>query len=437
MYVERVKLQNIRGFADLDFDLRRPDGSYAGWTVFTGDNGSGKSALLKAIAVGLLGRDTARLLQPSFHRWIRHGSEPHEASIEILVVKGDDDRVVETGREPKKPFPAKLMLTNGGKETHLVDVRPEGRDKAYITPQRTIWAADAEGWFACGYGPFRRVFGDSSEAARLMVAPSTERFVTMFQEAASLAEVDRWLRSLKHKELEQRAEEAQQLKLLVELLNDDLMPNQIRIDRVDSEGLWLVDRNGAQLSWSEMSDGYRSSLALLADIVRHLVKSFGASDLIQRDESGRLVVTKSGVVLIDEVDAHLHPEWQREIGGWLKRHFPKIQFLVTTHSPLVVQAADQDGIYHLPEPGSGDAPRRLSSSEYQEVVASRPNKILVGPAFGLQTVRSPEAVEKRIAFSRLAAKRRSGATLSTQEEQRYRQLELFHRLDADDLDSAD
>ncbi|MCU0864105.1 MAG: AAA family ATPase [Planctomycetes bacterium] len=363
MYVDRVKLQNIRGFAELDFDLRRPDGSHAGWTVFTGDNGSGKSALLKAIAIALLGRETARLLQPSFHRWIRQGCEPYEAAIEIAVLKCQDDRVVGSGREPNDPFPAKLVLTNGGKETHLRDARPDGKNDNYTTPQRTIWAPEADGWFSCGYGPFRRVFGDSSEAARLMVAPSTERFVTMFQEAASLAEVDRWLRSLKHKELERREEEAEQLRLLIELLNDDLMPNSIRIDHVDSEGLWLVDRNGVQLSWSEMSDGYRSSLALLADIVRHLIKTFGTAGLVRRNDDGRLVVAHSGVVLIDEVDAHLHPEWQREIGFWLKSHFPHIQFLVTTHSPLVVQAADPGGLFRLPEPGSGEPPRRLTDDE--------------------------------------------------------------------------
>jgi DNA repair exonuclease SbcCD ATPase subunit len=68
MYLDRVVLENIRGFAQLDFALARPDGSYAGWTVFTGDNGSGKSTLLKAIAVGLTGRDTARALQSSFNR---------------------------------------------------------------------------------------------------------------------------------------------------------------------------------------------------------------------------------------------------------------------------------------------------------------------------------------------------------------------------------
>ena len=79
MYIGKVILKNIRGFTDLQFDLARPDGVYAGWTVFTGDNGSGKSSLLKAISVGLTGKDTARALQPSFHRWIREGAEDEEA----------------------------------------------------------------------------------------------------------------------------------------------------------------------------------------------------------------------------------------------------------------------------------------------------------------------------------------------------------------------
>ena len=46
-----------------------------------------------------------------------------------------------------------------------------------------------------------------------------------------------------------------------------------------------------------------------------------------------------GVVLIDEVDAHLHPTWQRRIGLWFREHFPKLQFIVSTHSPLICQAA--------------------------------------------------------------------------------------------------
>jgi hypothetical protein len=65
----------------------------------------------------------------------------------------------------------------------------------------------------------------------------------MFQEAASLAEADRWLRELRYKALENRQAESEQLKLLTTLLNDGLMPNQLRVAKVDSDGLRLVDRN--------------------------------------------------------------------------------------------------------------------------------------------------------------------------------------------------
>lgn len=116
---------------------------------------------------------------------------------------------------------------------------------------------------------------------------------------------------------------------------------------------------------------------------------------------------RSGVVLIDEIDAHLHPEWQREIGFWLKRHFPNIQFIVTTHSPIICQAADPNGLFVLPEPGSEDGPRALSDDEYRKVISSRPDTILLTSAFGLQNTRSPRAVEARAQYAKLKAKERS------------------------------
>lgn len=424
MYIGKVVLKNIRGFENLQFDLARPDGSYAGWSVFTGDNGSGKSSLLKAIAVGLTGKDTARALQPSFHRWIRNGTK--EASIQLDVVRTDpDDELADSGKAPSKTFPAKILLVNGGRETSLKAAVPTGKTTKYQTPDRTIWASSASGWFSCGYGPFRRVFGASSEAMQQMVSPLTARFATMFQEAASLAQADHWLRDLKYKQLENKQAERDQLDLVVEILKDELMPNQITVDRVDSDGLWLVDRKGVQLAWSEMSDGYRAALALLTDILRHLIGAYGIEGLTARDSKGRIFVKRSGVVLVDEIDAHLHPEWQREIGFWLKRHFPNIQFLVTTHSPIICQAADPNGLFVLPEPGGDEIPRPLTQAEYETVVASRPDTILLTAAFGLQNTRSPRAVEGRAELARLEAKKRAGAALTRAEEQKKKQLDMF------------
>ena len=425
MYIDKVSLKNIRGFENLEFNLCRGDGKYAGWTVFTGDNGAGKSTLLKAIAVALTGRDVARSLQPSFHRWIREGAGDQEAKIELLILpeKGVDE-FSEKGNTAYKKFPATLIVKQSGKEAS-VELPAATGSKATLV-QRGLWASAARGWFSCGYGPFRRVFGASQEATRLMVSPTTERFVTMFQEAASLYEVDQWLRNLSHKKLEGRSPESgQQLDLLLELLRDELMPNLITVDRVDSDGLWLRDRNGLQLAWSEMSDGYRAALALLADIVRHLIAAYGIDGLTKRGEDGKLQVVSSGVVMIDEIDAHLHPEWQREIGFWLKRHFPNIQFLVTTHSPIICQAADENGLFVLPEPGSDDKPHALTADEYRTVIVSRPDTILLTPAFGLQNTRSPRAVEGRAEYAKLKAKQRAGGQLTAAEQAQAKQLELF------------
>ena len=420
MYVHQIELKNIRGFEDLKFNLARPDGSHAGWTVFTGDNGSGKSSLLKAIAVALTGKDTARALQPSFHRWIREGAAVHEGRIELTIApqKGVDD-FSGGGKTAYKNFLATIVLKNSGKET-ITEVIESQK-----TARRGLWSTDAQGWFSCGYGPFRRVFGASPEATRLMVGATTERFVTMFQEAASLFEVDQWLRNLSHKKLEGRSAESAHLDLLLEILRDDLMPNQITVDRVDSDGLWLKDRHGLQLAWSEMSDGYRAALALLADILRHLINAYGIEGLAERDDKGKLRIVKGGVVMIDEIDAHLHPEWQQEIGFWLKRHFPCIQFLVTTHSPIICQAADENGLFVLPEPGGDDKPRALASDEYKKVIASRPDTILLTAAFGLKNTRSPRAVEGRAEYAKLMAKQRAGAKLNKDELTRASQLQLF------------
>ena len=420
MYVSKIELKNIRGFEDLKFNLARPDGSYAGWTVFTGDNGSGKSSLLKAVAVALTGKDTARALQPSFHRWIREGAAEQEGRIELTIApqKGVDD-FSGGGKTAYKNFPATIVLRNVGKETttEVIDSQK--------TARRGLWSTEAHGWFSCGYGPFRRVFGASPEATRLMVGATTERFVTMFQEAASLFEVDQWLRNLSHKKLEGKSTESAKLDLLLEILRDDLMPNQITVDRVDSDGLWLTDRHGLQLAWSDMSDGYRAALALLADILRHLISAYGIEGLAEKEADGKLRIVKGGVVMIDEIDAHLHPEWQREIGFWLKQHFPNIQFLVTTHSPIICQAADENGLFVLPEPGGDEKPRALTQQEYNTVITSRPDTILLTAAFGLQNTRSPRAVQGRAEYSRLMAKQRAGAKLSKDEQAKAKQLQLF------------
>ena len=132
---------------------------------------------------------------------------------------------------------------------------------------------------------------------------------------------------------------------------------------------------------------------------------------------------KSGVVIIDEVEAHLHPQWQKEIPFWLKQHFPRIQFLVSTHSPLVAQAADEKGLFVLPLQNERHrAPRQLTGKEFERIRWGRAEKTLLGVAFGLDNTRSRWASQQIEQWQRLDAKQRAGVKLTGDESKDYRQL---------------
>ncbi|MEM9456845.1 MAG: AAA family ATPase [Myxococcota bacterium] len=428
MYVKRAILKNVKGFAELEFDFDHGENQYEGWTVVTGDNGSGKTILLKTIAMALVGPSVTRSLQPSYEGWIKDGEKSAEISVELISHNDVDS--VETGRQHKRPFWSELLITTTASGASGLEVGSERR-KSKKGPTRGPWSDATSGWFAVGYGPFRRIRGASPEAQRLMSSPGrVSRFATMFKEDATLQECELWLMDLNYRKLEGREPEARLLETTIAILNDEFLQNGVRVSRVDSEGLWLEDAHGTILNLSDMSDGYRASLAMMADMIRHLASVYGQLNIKKR-KNGSTYLEHTGVVLIDEADAHLHPEWQRRIGFWLKEKFPKLQFIVTTHSPHVCQAADQDGIYHLPHPSKEINPFQLSRRDYLEIIRSTADDVLLTPAFSLSHTRSPLAVRSRRDFARMKAKFRRHEP--TEEEQlRFEALKKF--IDPDDED---
>ncbi len=129
-----------------------------------------------------------------------------------------------------------------------------------------------------------------------------------------------------------------------------------------------------------MSDGYRSIAALVVDLIKQVHDCYG--DLHFEVSEGVPVVTAPGVVFIDEVDAHLHLSWQRWIGTWLKGHFPNIQFIVTTHSPYICQAADPGGLIRLPGPSEDEPPYVVGQDLYERVVHGSGDDVVLSELFG-------------------------------------------------------
>ena len=418
MYLKRLTLDNVRGFHHLDFTFGGGGGNgngCAGLWVITGDNASGKTSLLKAIAASLVGPPNIHALQPTFRGWIRHGADEASLTSELLI--GESDGFQGQGTVPKKQIQAHLKLQWTDKKEVTV-VRPGSNSSASRGP----WAEWPDGWFTCGYGPFRRLYGTTAGAQRLMSGGGVPaRFATLFREDATLEECEIWLKDLHFKALEGRKTEETVLQSVTALLNDEFLHNRMRVHHVDSEGVWLEHPDGSVLPLMDMSDGYRASLAMLVDIIRNMVDEFPNADLVETGTAGS-GVRHEGIVLIDELDAHLHPEWQRKVGFWLKKHFPRVQFIVTTHSAFICQAAD--GLFHLPAPGSDEQPQRIDSKDLQEVVAGTPVEILRGPAFELKHTLSPLAVDNRLEHSRLRSKQLAGH-LTKGEEGRMKELSPF------------
>lgn len=199
MYVSKLVLENVRSFRNLEFDFRRKDGSLEGWTVFLGGNSSGKSTLLKAIALSLMGPDSARQLVGNGLGWISHEEKSAEATA-FINWDPKQDSFKSIGRTPGGDFEAGVKLAMSGTDPMAAPALRaiEKRDAKGTRQQpanRGPWNSLAKGWFSAGYGPMRRLSGSSSESMRYATeVGSVGRFVTLFREDAALSESEEWLR---------------------------------------------------------------------------------------------------------------------------------------------------------------------------------------------------------------------------------------------------
>ncbi|MRG96763.1 AAA family ATPase [Polyangium spumosum] len=411
MYIRKVAIANIRGFglnaqdedrAQVEIDLTRPDGSHAGWTVVAGRNGAGKSTFLKAIALAVAGPTAARSLEESFAGWIRKDASWGYMGV-VIECDPFADGFTGRGMTPKDgAFWAEIGLERqeSGPEPKVGPHNPDNRLKH---AERGPWAENPRGWFIAGYGPFRRLSGHAADSIRLMAGPSRlARLVSLFREDSSLSECVVWLRDVAFRRAEGRPGAKELEDAVIKLLNDGLLPDGMRIHHIDSEGLW-TERDGVILPLRDLSDGYRTVIALVLDIVKQLHGCYGKLDLGEHPD-GHVEVFGAGAVLIDEIDIHLHVSWQQRIGFWLKTRFRGIQFIVTSHSPFICQAADPNGLIRLPAPGSREQAEHVSPELFKVIVNGGADEAAMSELFGLEKAHSDRSEELRTRVAELEAK---------------------------------
>jgi predicted ATP-binding protein involved in virulence len=430
MYIKSATFENIKAFSDVTFNFGHK-GIYAGWNVLVGGNASGKSTILKGIALCIAGPEMGRtLISNNTEGWISKGNLKGSIKTEIQW-DHSLDKFRRKGGLANDSFEAAVRWSKDREEDtpifRGID-RYTNKRTRIITADRGPWDTNAEGWFCAGYGPMRRLTGSSTEAVRYSIGGGVvSRLVTLFREDAALSESEEWLKKL-HSRVLERNGEASQHKTLLEgvqsFLNAGLLPHDLQISKVTVDHVLLRNAEELELPMRDLSDGCRSVYAFILDLIHSFFEVYGTEGLFQKNDDGYTFVDKPGVVLIDEIEAHLHPTWQQVLPDWLKTRFPKVQFIVTTHSPIIAQAADPDGIYVLPLQNESERqPRRLEKHEYEKIVLRQAEKTLLGEAFGLKTTYSKRANQLIDEWKRLNAKNKAGADLTAKELKELKALE--------------
>lgn len=383
-YFLSLHLENVRSFGDKqEIRFYQKDEKPSQWTIILGNNGVGKTTILKSLvslAPGEEGGGNNALTRPAMaknwrYEWalMRHqGEEPAKLSCDLYY----GSSITDTKKGSiKRDFGVTVNFSKGW------------HGNANDIESTTGSAKDLGGLQCYGYGAGRSL-GRSSINANYDLGPAA----SLFDERAELLNPEEWFLQIDYSYQLHRSNE--NLKLYREQVRKALLEvlpevEDMRVTETTrfKQGLEFRTPYG-WVRLSEMSLGYQTLIAWLVDF---------ASRLFDRYPDSKNPLAEPAVVLVDEIDLHLHPEWQRKLVGFLSETFPKTQFIVTAHSPLVVQAAGDANVVLLQREGN----QVVVKNDVESVKNWRVDQILTSELFGLETARSLETeklLKKRTAI---------------------------------------
>lgn len=360
MYVDRIEIRHLKLLEDFKLSFRNADGSPRMWTVIIGENGTAKTSILQAIALAAAGSPYAyRLAETALgHLRDRRGDAPMEIVLDLRLDQPQQYSVRANRVRSSLTLRKHSNVLVGGSafidaNDNPVSVPPISTDAPNTTddPLVDARAESRPGWFVAGYGVSR--FLPNPAMAPSLTHPPIERLRPLFEQTISLT-------SLRFAEFfgGERAREFSKILRDTLTLTTELIPGLEDITLTGQGGVTragdLIERDRIKMKSGRdviklpgiaLSHGYQSTIAWIADLVGHMMLE---SEHISPPEM-------SGVVMIDEIDAYLHPRWQAGLVEALRKTFPKIQFIATTHSPVVLSGLAPDEIVRVaqhPETGS-------------------------------------------------------------------------------------
>lgn len=343
MWLKSIKIKDVKGFREQTISFHNKNNPYK-WITLLGENGVGKSTLLQAIALLLAGSDGAKKLMLSPQNWVRNNSEYGQLTATIQRNNDDEGMMLNKGRNKFSYDYSYFVIGNkntriGGENYPANTLNPKNSETLEWL-RTNAFTLDSQGWFAAGYGPFRRLSrseGNPVNLRELQRADRESNFRTQFEENDSLKTFQEWMVFLDYR-IAKNPDDAKS-KQMMELGKKaiiELLPGNIKFDQVTDDGIILFSLENQLIPITQLSDGFRSIIALVGDLIWRLFQTFSHLETDPRQ--------RSGIVLIDELDIHLHPVWQRLIAKKLRTVFPNLQFFVATHSPFVAAGAGDDAL---------------------------------------------------------------------------------------------
>lgn len=414
MYLTKIRIKNLKCFEDVALEFPRDErGGCAGWFVLLGENGLGKSSLLQAMSLGIVGPRTGQELLTTEERarWVRHGAERVEIEPSLSYLQSwtpaGRPRVPMAGElesaAPRRVDAHALLFVNGaapGEDGNEDQLTIEAQNLRGSLFSGGPWSALPQlPLCGLGYGP-RRVIRERRGATRPLVARTPRelsRHASLFDPSALLLDGERLLCALFNNENDPTRHEARRAASqarrihLTALLNTLLESEGLRVVLVTSNDVRYEDRLGAQVTLDDLSDGFRSFLSLVLDLLAHLHMPLGTMGEGDADPVESLE-TLEGVVLIDEADVHLHPSWQRRLGDKLRAVFPRVQFIVTTHSPFIAQSATPNGLFRL----RSDGGKVTVEQVHMDPEGQTADQLLLSELFDLPSTRDTDTEAKML-----------------------------------------
>ncbi|MGO4570174.1 AAA family ATPase [Rhizobium sp. 2YAF20] len=326
--LQQVEIVNFKALRNMTLQFGEPGSERSPWIALLGENSTGKSTLLQAIALTLAGAQEARRLVRPDHV-LSSGAE--EGSVKIWFWDNDE--------------PAELHFS-------------EGAD-AFTGTRRP--SAIVLGYGAVRYAERRRQRSDHS--------PRFSRIQALLDPIARVRYSGAWFATLDPT----RFMVAQ--RVLQSVLPDDAEAKTV-LDRTRNRAIF--DIGGHRGPLSEVSAGYQTIIGICADIMRLLF------------ERWETISSATGIVLIDEIDAHLHPRWAMRIVRAFREAFPQVQFIVSTHNPLVLRGLRNREVALLRREGD----LVVLDQDLPPIEGMPVDELLTSRVFGLDSTTDPETESK-------------------------------------------